>query len=283
MLNSTPQFVFITGVSSGIGQATARHLMAAGYHVIGSVRRQADAADLTASPSGEGYFTPVLLDVTDRESVGRLRHTIEALLPPGQSLYAIVNNAGLVVGGPMKYLTEDELRAQMEVNFFAVVAVTQQLLPLLAAGSRVINVSSTSGIITVPLLAPYSASKFALEALTLAWRGEMLPQQIYFVLLNPGPIQTPIWNKTNRSLENKYADTEYAAGVARTVDISKRLARRGYPPEKVAATIARILRARRPKHRYWVVKRRFFYVGIPRFTPRAILDRVLIRVLKLRT
>jgi NAD(P)-dependent dehydrogenase (short-subunit alcohol dehydrogenase family) len=174
-------------------------------------------------------------------------------------LSGLVNNAGIAIGGPLEFLSLERLRNQLEINVIGQIAVTQAFLPLLRQRQgRIVNMSSVSGRLAAPFIGPYSASKFALEALTDALRGELHPWGIHVVSVEPGSIATPIWNKA-RSLSSEIAaelpDQAHALydqaleDLMRTVEAS---GRRGIPPEVVARVVERALTSRRPKTRYLV-------------------------------
>ena len=176
--------VLITGASRGIGHASAVWLAARGWDVLAGVRDPASAP----TAAGAGTITPVRLDITDREQVGALEATLPAHVD------AVVNNAGIVVAGPVEAVGPDELRRQFEVNVIGQAAVTQAVLPRLrAARGRVVFVSSVSGRIATPMFGPYSASKFALEAMADALRMEVAPWGIRVALVEPAQTDTDMW------------------------------------------------------------------------------------------
>lgn len=190
---ASDRFVFVTGASTGIGRETALQAAAAGLRVLAGARQAADAESLRRDG-----FLPVLMDVTDEASVRRAQQEVAAAAGSA-GLHALVNNAGIVVAGPLEHLPLPALREQFEVNLFGALRVTQAFLPLLrAARGRILMISSQSGKISTPLLGPYCASKFALEGLSDALRIELAPSGVQVVLIEPGPVQTPIWERTER-------------------------------------------------------------------------------------
>jgi len=244
--------VLITGSSSGIGAVGARRLAAAGFHVYAGVRSDADAARLDAELGAS--CTPLVLDVTDSHAILAARTHIERA---GRGLYGLVNNAGIVVSGPLEAVTIADLRQQLEVNVIGLVALTQAFLPLLRGSiGRIVNIGSASGRFAAPFTAPYAASKFAVEAISDALRVELAPFDIFVSLLEPGAIDTPIWAKAQvdgsaRSarhdplMNDLYGPIEGATGK-----IIAGIAKRAISPERVAAAIEHALIARRPKSRY---------------------------------
>src|SRR5690606_37555390 len=154
--------VLVTGASKGIGEATVLRLAGAGWRVFGGVRREEDGAALRER-AGESVV-PVLLDVTDAAQIEAAAATIRAAT--GGALQGVVNNAGIAVAGPLEFLPPEALRRQLEVNVIGQLAVTQAMMPMIrAASGRIVMVGSISGRSAMPFVGPYSASKFAMEAL----------------------------------------------------------------------------------------------------------------------
>src|SRR5262245_15640607 len=170
--------VVITGTSTGIGWAASKVLTAAGFRVFGSVRRKADAERLAAELGPR--FVPLLFDVTDESAVKAAAAQVRAALG-GETLAGLVNNAGVAVPGPLLELPIEEFRRQIEVNLTGVVIATQAFAPLLGidrrlngAPGRIVNIGSVGGQVATPFLAPYNASKFAIEGLSESLRRELL-------------------------------------------------------------------------------------------------------------
>ncbi len=207
------QNVLITGVSSGIGYVTTRYLASKGFRVIGSVRKSTDAKALQEDLGD--LFIPLIFDVCDTEAIAQSVLELEDILG-GEGLIGLVNNAGLAVNGPLEHIPIEEFAYQLEVNVTSVVRVTQAFLPLLGTNKkkythsgRIINIGSISGVMTRPFFGPYSASKFALEAVTDAMRRELEPAHgIRVSLIQAGPAKTPIWAKA-KAEGNRYAHTIY--------------------------------------------------------------------------
>jgi NAD(P)-dependent dehydrogenase (short-subunit alcohol dehydrogenase family) len=238
--------VLVTGAARGIGRATVARLSAAGWDVYAGVRREGDGAGLSGA-------TPVVLDVTDAAQLAALPDA----LPP--ALDAVVNNAGVVVSGPVEGLAPAELRRQLDVNVVGQVAVTQAVLPKLRERrGRVVFVSSASGRASSPFLGAYAASKFAIEGIADALRVELRPWSMPVVLIEPGSIDTDLWRNAlddvdaaeaglTPELRSLYA--ERIAGMRKTV---QRIQRQTAPVEKVTDAILRALTDERPKARYLV-------------------------------
>src|SRR5918996_79044 len=185
--------VVVTGASTGIGRATALDLVSRGFDVFAGVRREADGDSVAAESSGA--VTPVILDVTDAATIdGAALRVTDAVGDGG--LRGLVNNAGIAEPAPLEIMPIDALRRQLEVNLVGQVAVTQAFLPLIrAARGRVVNISSVGGRVASPALGAYSASKYAIEALSDAMRMELHPWGIQVSVIEPGSISTEIWRR----------------------------------------------------------------------------------------
>ncbi len=277
--------LLITGCSSGIGEACALRLDRAGHRVFAGVRRAVDAERLRAD--GSGRLEPVIIDVTDRDSIEHARESIEKGLG-ADALDGLVNNAGIAVTGPLEHLPIDGFRRQLEVNVVGQLACTQAFLPLLRrAGGRIVFMGSIAGRISVPFLGPYSASKFALEAIADAWRVELQPWGIFVSLIEPGTIATPIWTKGReaadalRSNMPPAAIERYAAAIAAMRKAAASTARRGDPPDVVARAVEHALTARSPRTRYLVGTDARVRALIAQFVPDRWRDRLITRAMKL--
>ena len=195
----------------------------------------------------------------------------------------MVNNAGVVVAGPVEAVPLDELRRQMEVNLIGQTAVTQAVMSQVrAARGRVLFVSSVSGRIATPMTGPYNASKFALEGLADALRMEVRPWGVKVVLIEPGQVDTDIWKGAEGMLDEAAAalspthrelyDKHLEGWRKKALPMSRRLAA---PVEDVSATIERALTAKRPRARYVVGAGNRIQSALAQFTPTAVLDSML--------
>ena len=266
--------VLVTGAARGIGQATVLRLAAAGWDVIAGVRRLDSGESLVQSHPDR--IKLVLLDVTDEAQVA----TLDGALP--STLDAVVNNAGIVVSGPVEGVPLPDLRRQLEVNVVGQAAVTQAVLPRLRASrGRLVFVSSLSGRVSTPLLGPYSASKFALEAMADALRMELSPWGVHVVLIEPTQTDTDLWRRAEGDLEESVAVlapahrelyAKHIAGYRKTIPRSQRMA---VPADRVAAEIEKALTARRPRTRYVVGKGARAQAIMAHLTPTSLLDRSL--------
>ena len=270
--------VVITGVSTGIGWGTVKVLTDQGFHVFGSVRKTADADRLKAA-FGEA-FTPLLFDVTDAAAVQAGAREVEAALA-GAPLAGLVNNAGVAVAGPILYLPIDEWRQQLEVNLTGVVIATQAFAPLLGAGGariadpgRIVNISSVGGRNANPFMGPYCTTKFGLEGLSEAMRRELLPFGVDVIVVAPGAVATPIWDKADQTDTSRYANTVYAPALERLRQHMLSLGKSGLPPERIGEAIATALTAPKPKVRY-VVTGSPLQVLMTEVLPKRVLDKAI--------
>ena len=267
--------ILITGVSTGIGLATALELLGAGHRVWGTVRRASDASSLASHPA----FSALTMDVTDRATVRLAVAEIEA---GGEPLHALVNNAGIAVSGPLETLAEADYRRQFEVNVFGGLAVTQEALPLLHAAReageanvKIVFISSVSGYVTSPFTGIYSASKFATEAIVDGLRRELYPFGIDVLSVAPGPVKTPIWSK-GRAQTAAYEGTRYAHVLDKLEAYTAGAEASGVAPERVAERIRNMLETHRPRpdrlimNKAWLVK-------VMRWLPKRVQDRMFLR------
>jgi NAD(P)-dependent dehydrogenase (short-subunit alcohol dehydrogenase family) len=248
--------VVVTGASTGIGRATALHLDSIGFEVFAGVRREADGERLASDAAGN--VTPIILDVADADSIdAAARRVAEAV--DGAGLRGVVNNAGVAQPAPIEIMPIDALREQLEVNVVGQVAVTQAMLPeLRRARGRIVNLSSIGGLVASPTLGAYSASKFAIEALSDSMRIELAPWGIHVSVIEPGSIRTEIWRRgmdaADTTLERVPAGQRalYAGLISGMRKLAERTQSRAITPEKVARRIAHALTAERPRTRYLV-------------------------------
>jgi NAD(P)-dependent dehydrogenase (short-subunit alcohol dehydrogenase family) len=244
--------VLVTGASRGIGRATALRLARSGWEVNATVRSAADGEGLVAEAGGAG-LSALELDVTDDEGIA----AFGARLP--ERLDAIVNNAGIVVSGPLETLSAAELRHQFDVNVVGAVALTNLVLPKLRASrGRIVFLSSLSGLISTPMTGAYNASKFAIEAIADAWRLELRRWGVKVILVEPAMTDTDLWRKAPQTqieaeaemaTEHRELYAEHLDGLRKTIPRMQKMAK---PVEGVAATIERALTAPRPRARYLV-------------------------------
>jgi NAD(P)-dependent dehydrogenase (short-subunit alcohol dehydrogenase family) len=246
--------VVVTGASTGIGWGCVKVLTGAGLRVFGSVRKQADADRLQAEFGSN--FTPLIFDVTDQAAVQRGAAIVEKALG-GETLLGLVNNAGIAVAGPLLYIGIDELRQQLEVNLIGQLTVTQAFAPLLGADTsrqgkpgRIVMMSSIGGKNAFPFMAPYSASKFGLEGLGESLRRELMVFGIDVIMIRPGAVATPIWDKADEIDATRFSNTPYYSSLDKVKDVMIAQGRKGYPPERIGRAVLKALTTARPKTAY---------------------------------
>jgi NAD(P)-dependent dehydrogenase (short-subunit alcohol dehydrogenase family) len=281
-MSEQSQLAVVTGASSGIGEATVRALAARGFHVLAGVRREADGDQL----SGQS-IEPIILDITDPAHVAEIAERVEQD-PYGRRLGALVNNAGIAVNGPVEGIPMDEWRRQFEVNFFGHVAVTQALLPaLLAAGGRVVNVSSIGGRVAAPTFGAYAASKFALEAVSDVLRREVGRLGVQVIVIEPGTVATRIWGKGLAAAQELAAKmsvaqlTRYRDLLEAATKRAQALERSGIDPADAALVIADAIEARKPRARYLVGRDAKLMARMAGLLPDRLVDRLIARDLGL--
>lgn len=248
--------VVITGVSTGIGWAATKVLLQQGFRVFGSVRKQADATRLTQEFGGN--FVPLIFDVTDEPAVFAAAEQVRAQLN-GEKLFGLVNNAGIAVAAPLLYLPTADFRHQLEVNLVSVLIVTKAFLPLLGSDrslhgepGRIINISSVGGKRGNPFLGAYSASKHGLEGFSESLRRELMVFGIDVIIVAPGTVATPIWNKAEELDAEQYAHTDYYESGRRVQAYMVNAGKKGLPPEVVGELVWRALTTHKPRVRYAV-------------------------------
>lgn len=266
----------VTGVSTGIGRAIAEALVAAGWHVFGSVRKEKDAAELSARLGAD--FTPLVFDVTDDASIRRAADAVKLALGD-KTLGALVNNAGVAVAGPVAYLKLSDLTRQLDINLYGPIRVTQAFLPLLGADharkgppGRIVNMSSVAGKIASPFMAPYAISKHGLEAMSESLRRELLPHGVDVIIVGPGAVRTPIWAKADELDVEQYKATEYYDTIARMKDTMRAFGDQGVEAKEVGDLVLHILTTPKPKTRYAILKNKFAMWTLPNLLPRRMID-----------
>jgi NAD(P)-dependent dehydrogenase (short-subunit alcohol dehydrogenase family) len=244
------QAVVVTGASGGIGAACVEHLAARGFEVFAAARRPG-ASQLHTRWTGR--ILDLTLDVTDEASCARAVSLVEAAVDR-RGLAGLVNNAGICTLGPLELTDRNLVRQQFEVNVFGVIAVTRAFLPLLRRGrGRVVNMGSIAGRSTLPGTGAYSASKRAVVALTEALRMEVRQWGMHAALVEPGAIDTPLWDTLHvheAGAPEVRADYELVVQRLRSAMADSR--RDALAPEAVARAIHHALTARRPRTRYLV-------------------------------
>jgi short-subunit dehydrogenase len=272
------QVVIITGASSGIGAATARRLARASAHVVLAARRRERLDALKQEiETMDGRATVVVCDITVAEDRARLVQTASAI---NGRIAALVNNAGYGTRGPVELVPVEKIRQNFELNLFALIALTQLVIPGMrrAGAGRIVNISSVAGRVARPLSSIYDATKHALEAISDGLRGELAPFGIKVVVIEPGFIVTEfvqVANETSQSVIEHAGP--YAPWFANFQQAYKRANRLAGQPEDIAALIYAALTARRPRLRYAAPRHARLALALKRFLPERWFDYVLNR------
>jgi NAD(P)-dependent dehydrogenase (short-subunit alcohol dehydrogenase family) len=276
--------VVVTGVSTGIGRGVAKVLLAKGFSIYGSVRKRADADRLRAEFGAN--FVPLLFDITDEAAVLAAAREVRTALK-GETLAGLVNNAGIAISGALLELSIDDFRRQIEINLTGQVIVTQAFAPLLGADAslkgepgRIVMMSSVSGRRAFPFVGPYASSKHALEGLSESLRREMMLFGIRVIIIAPGAINTPIWDKAEGIDIAAYKNSPFLAALERARAAMQAISGKGLPPERVGELVHRVLTISSPRVRYAIVPNRLEYL-VSRILPRRVLDRIIARRLGL--
>ena len=270
--------VLITGASTGIGEASAHHLKELGFDAVGAVRRDEDAERLRAA----GLRT-VKLDVTDSDSIAAARAELG-----DAPLAGLVNNAGIAVAAPIEFIPLEQLRHQLEINLVGQVAVTQRFLPALRAGrGRIVNVSSIGGRVALPLVGAYNMSKFGLEGMSDSLRRELRPHGVDVIVIEPGGVKTPIWQKGNELAADLQADMPPDAQrlYGRMIEALRKQTvkiqnERGIDAREVAEAIGTALTAKRPRARYLVGRDAKLRARAAAVLPDRVMDRLVATVMR---
>ena len=279
------RFVVITGASTGIGAGCAIGCAQQGMTVFAGVRNL-QAGEALQAKEGAAII-PLQLDVTDDESIKRAADTVRQRVG-GAGLAGLINNAGIAIGSPLEVIPLSQLRKQLEVNVIGQIAVTQAFLPLLRqAHGRIVNMGSIAGRGTIPMMGPYSASKFAMEALTDALRLELYPWGIHVSIIEPGAIATPIWDKSlNTALDVEKdmpagAKLLYEKAARQVREAVQEAAQRAIPVDAVVQAVLHALTSPRPKTRYLVGTDAKLRAFMAKWLPDRMQDWILKKVLKL--
>lgn len=273
--------ILITGVSSGIGLSCAKVFAKNNYTVFGSVRKKEDAEKIKSGIKSN--FEPLIFDVTDYGAIKKSVDIVQNMV--GESgLSGLINNAGIAVSGPLMHIPMEELHQQFNVNVLGLLAVTKSFLPLLGAQKncpfspgKIINISSVAGKIGFPYLGPYAASKHALEAISHSLRRELSIYGINVVIIGPGSVATPIWDKDSaQNIASKYADTDWGTIIKKFQAQFVADGKKGLDPDKLAHKIFTIFEKKRNKTRYTFVPKLLPDWVLPRYI---LSDKMLDRLI----
>ena len=263
--------VLVTGANSGIGLATSEYLASRGFHVYAGARNTDSLNDLCKNPN----ITPAKLDVTKAKDVSSVKKIIEK---KGKGLFGLVNNAGIAKVGPLMDVSVEDIRAQFEVNLFGVHQVTQALFPLLLeAKGRIVMMSSDSGFFATPFVGLYCASKFALEGYADSLRREVLNHGVKVILIEPGRVKTPIWQKGEKEIKKSGINQSsifWKEAMAMGKYALHKGKSSGLPPLAVAKTVCQALTVKKPKLRYIVAENKFEY-QLMKILPASFVDKLV--------
>ncbi len=271
--------IVITGVSTGIGYAIAKTLCKHNFHVFGSVRKAEDAHRLTSEFGAK--FTPLIFDVTDEKAVYDGAKIVREKLN-GQTLDGLINNAGIAVPGPLLHQPIKDFRKQLEVNVTGQLIAIQAFTPLLGADrslqgkpGRILNMSSVGGKNGAPFVGTYAASKHALEGLSESLRRELMLYGIDVIIIGPGAISTPIWDKANEMDISEFEKTDYGKVLDGFRRYMTNAGKHGLPAEKLGELVLHIMTTAKPKVRYAIVPQRLKNWTIPQLLPKRMVDKII--------
>ncbi len=270
--------ILITGCSSGIGLCVATGLRQRGYRVFASARHSQDVSRLQAQG-----MESLQLDLTDSHSIQRA--VDEVLARNNGRLDALFNNGAYGQAGAVEDLSRDALRAQFETNLFGTAELTNRVIPVMRVQGhgRIIMNSSVLGLVTLPYRGAYSASKFALEALTDTLRLELAGSGISLSLIEPGPIESR-FRANSLEIFRRTIDIAHSAHRRHYEGVLRRLEKPGpaapftLPPEAVLKRVIHALESSRPRRRYYVTFPTYLFAALRRVLPYAALERMLARV-----
>ena len=271
--------VVVTGASTGIGYAIAAALGKRGIEVFGSVRKQPDGERLQRELGKT--FTPLVMDVTDDEAVKAAAALVAEKL--GRStLFGLVNNAGIAGGGPLLHQPIEDFRQTLDVNLLGPFRVTQAFARLLGADrarvgkpGRIVQISSVGGKLAFPFLGSYVASKFALEGMSESLRRELLLYGIDVIIVGPGSVKTPMFDKAQQIDLSPYMATDYGPILKGFVEYFINESKKGLPASRIGETVYKALTVSKPHVRYAVVPQRLKNWTLPRALPKRMLDRMI--------
>ena len=223
----------------------------------------------------------MLFDVTDEAAIGRAALQVRDALD-GETLFGLVNNAGVAAPGPMLEMDPREFHQQLAINLEGPFLVVQAFAPLLGVDDslkgepgRIINISSIAGVRALPFLGAYAASKFGLEGYSEALRRELLLFGIDVVVIGPGPVKTSIWDKAEEIDTSRYENSPYAPLLERFQKAFVIKGRNGYSQERLGQLIHKALTTPRPKVRYAAVKSGIVEKLMLALAPPRMIDRVI--------
>ena len=245
------KYVLITGASSGIGKMTAIKLAENGFKVFAGVRKPEDKTAVEAENSN---ITGVFIDVTNSESIKNAHEEIKKVT---DSLYALINNAGIAYAGAVECIPVDTIQKQFDINVFGAIRVAQEFMPMLCS-AKIVNISSMASFGLFPFISPYCASKRALDIFFNALMLECKTPELKVISIKPGVIKTKIWEKSideNKKVMERLPETaieKYRREFEYLVKNAEKNKDKGLDPERVAELIVRVLNTKNPKPSYTI-------------------------------
>ena len=276
--------VVITGISTGIGYNLAKEYARRGYQVFGSIRSEKDRERLSKELPDVNLL---MFDVVDEQAIQAAAKEVASKLE-GKGLDLLINNAGMVVSGPLMLLDMEEFKKQYDINVFGMLRVSQAFLPMLGAvedsvhpPGTIINIGSVTGQIAFPFAGAYSSSKFAVEGLSHSLRRELLPFGVKVVLIAPASVKTPIWNKESATtIPDSVANSIFGRYIRNFQKLMLETAEKGLDPIKLTRKIVNISEKRNPKTRYAFAQQYFLEWLLPRYIlPDKTLDFMLKKIM----
>ena len=258
------KWVLITGVSSGIGHYLANILCLNGYDVIGTVRQLENNNGLNPS------VKLIIMDLSDQSSIKSAFESISTLMKE-EKLYALINNAGVAVPGPLVELPIEKFRMQMEVNVFGLFSCTQYAYKMMETNSRIINIGSVSGLIVSPFLGAYSISKYSIEAFSDALRRELRLFGIKVILIEPGPLKTKIWSKSI-GVAAQFKGSQFSQFLNNAGNIIHKTEQQALDIDAILPSILNALESNNPANRYLIHKNKRLVKLIATLFPSKWLD-----------
>lgn len=278
------KLIFITGVSSGIGKATAEKFLVLGHAVIGTLRSENEIANYPNASANKGQLKLISLDLKDLNQFENLTEKLSRAIEElgFKKLDIVIQNAGMALAAPYVDQNFAEVQDMITVNVLALMRMTQIVVPLTQhQGGRFIHISSVSGQNGTPFLAAYCASKHAVEGFSESLRRELNLLGIKVIVIGPGSIQTPIWKKGFEQIRNQYNSSVYAAAFSKFMNFASNEEKNGLPVSAVVDDILHAAMSSAPNIRYAPIPRKFQNYYLAKLFPRSFMDRIMIKALGL--
>jgi short-subunit dehydrogenase len=270
------QTAIITGASAGIGEAIARNLARAGATVVITARRQERLDTLKKEIEQSGGQAIVIAG--DINSADHRQHLLKETLKATGRIDALINNAGYGQRGPVELVPMDAIRQNFETNFFSVVDLTQQVIPIMRKqnSGRIVNISSVAGKVSRPFASIYSATKFALEAISDGMRLELAPFGIQVVVIEPGFITTEFSGTANEIAKPIIEqDSPYKPFLSGSAEGDRQIRKMAGTPDEIARLVHLALTADKPKARYAAPGHAKLAIALKRWLPEKMYENLV--------